>query len=340
MSPTVLGVSSTMGPSGAGQRANCVGFYLGTFDGDDGGPFALSITDDGSLASAFVRPDSLDVDLSDVGSVAGIADEIGLVLGEDVMIGASGVEISPNALEVDADGVRLGILEVKLASDGTVDEGGAIEGSDRVTGNFAWDTCTGSGEWTDGTSSGVWRVALAAAALSVDVEACDEGIFVGVRSDYGDLAVDFNAFCLSRSVRDLPVVSETDDVEVKGNDEVSVYTLNATVLFDFGSDALTTDATATLDEVAAAIVEEGVSGPMITVIGHTDSIGSAEFNLDLSKRRAETVRSALADRLPGATMEAFGLGETSPIAPNGNPDGTDNPEGRRHNRRVEIIVTG
>ena len=326
--------------STAGQRADCVGFYLGTFGGDNAGPYALSITDDGSLASAFVRPDSLDVDLSDVGSLGDILDEVGLVLGEDITVGLTGVQISPSALEVSADGVRLGILEVRLASEGSVDENGSISGTEKVSGSFAWDTCAGSGTWNDDGDTGTWQVALAAAGLTVDVEACDEGIFVGVKSDFGDIDIDLDAFCLSQSVRDLPPKPGTDDIEIKGNEDVSVYTLNATVLFEFGSNALTADATSTLDEAAAAILSEAVDGAMVTVIGHTDSIGPSEFNFDLSARRAEAVRAALAERLTDATIEAFGLGESSPIASNGNPDGTDNPDGRRQNRRVEIIVTG
>ena len=60
----------------------------------------------------------------------------------------------------------------------------------------------------------------------------------------------------------------------------------------------------------------------------------------LSERRAEAVRAGLAERLPDATSTAVGLGETNPKAPNANPDGTDNPDGRRQNRRVEIFVSG
>ena len=112
------------------------------------------------------------------------------------------------------------------------------------------------------------------------------------------------------------------------------------MLFEFGSANLTTEAADTLDTVAAAITQQGVDQPTVKVIGHTDSIGSAESNLELSKRRAEAVRAGLAERLSEAVLTASGLGETNPKGPNANPDGTDNPDGRRQNRRVEIFVTG
>ena len=57
----------------------------------------------------------------------------------------------------------------------------------------------------------------------------------------------------------------------------------------------------------------------------------------LSVRRAEAVHAALADRLGSDfTFEVDGFGETQPVAPNTHDDGSDNPEGRALNRRVEI----
>ena len=73
--------------------------------------------------------------------------------------------------------------------------------------------------------------------------------------------------------------------------------------------------------------------------GHTDSKGSSEANLALSKKRAESVRNWLVNEKGiSATITTEGLGETRPVAPNRNPDGTDNPEGRQKNRRVTITV--
>ena len=70
--------------------------------------------------------------------------------------------------------------------------------------------------------------------------------------------------------------------------------------------------------------------------GHTDSMGSATTNLQLSQRRAESVRQNLIDHF-GIAQErlvAKGFGETRPIASN------ETPEGRRKNRRVSVILLG
>jgi outer membrane protein OmpA-like peptidoglycan-associated protein len=71
----------------------------------------------------------------------------------------------------------------------------------------------------------------------------------------------------------------------------------------------------------------------LTVEGYTDSQGSVNFNLDLSQRRADAVRSYLVERgYQGDLIQAHGLGKGNPIADNGSA------EGRANNRRVEIII--
>jgi outer membrane protein OmpA-like peptidoglycan-associated protein len=75
----------------------------------------------------------------------------------------------------------------------------------------------------------------------------------------------------------------------------------------------------------------------VTVTGHSDGRGDPAYNLDLSQRRAEAVRAALAEQLgAGFAFEVAGRGEDEPVAPNENADGSDNPEGRALNRRVVI----
>lgn len=88
---------------------------------------------------------------------------------------------------------------------------------------------------------------------------------------------------------------------------------------------------AMLDRIAIAIEEP--PSTEITILGHTDSLGSETFNLQLSIRRAEAVMEYLRARgLPLTRMSADGHGEAEPIA-----DNRDEP-GRALNRRVEIIV--
>lgn len=77
----------------------------------------------------------------------------------------------------------------------------------------------------------------------------------------------------------------------------------------------------------------------IEISGHTDSKGSDEYNMKLSKKRAIAVRKYLIKNgVSPERITAVGKGETMPIARNVNPDGTDNPEGRQLNRRIELKV--
>ena len=114
----------------------------------------------------------------------------------------------------------------------------------------------------------------------------------------------------------------------------------ADALFDFDKAELRKDAEGTLEAAIPQIrqvTEEGKHPARVE--GHTDGKGSEAYNLRLSKARARSVRDWLVSRkvLPSAT-EIEGFGKSMPVAPNKFDDGSDNPEGRRKNRRVEIIV--
>ncbi len=85
-----------------------------------------------------------------------------------------------------------------------------------------------------------------------------------------------------------------------------------------------------LDEVAVALL---TNGRPVSIEGYTDSKGSQSRNIDLSQRRAESVRSYLITRgLPADRVVAKGMGPDRPIADNTSA------EGRANNRRVEIVV--
>jgi OOP family OmpA-OmpF porin len=110
------------------------------------------------------------------------------------------------------------------------------------------------------------------------------------------------------------------------------------VNFDFDKSKLRPDAV----EILGQAVEVLKKYPQmrVEVAGHTDSIGSDAYNQKLSQRRAKAVYEYLtsngvdASRLVGPN----GYGKTRPIAPNTNPDGSDNPQGRAQNRRTELNV--
>jgi len=87
-----------------------------------------------------------------------------------------------------------------------------------------------------------------------------------------------------------------------------------------------------LNDVAAALAAQPALN--VEIQGHTDSIGSAAYNLNLSQRRADSVRSYLVDKgVSAAALTAKGYGKTQPIASN------DTAEGRAQNRRVAFAVT-
>lgn len=93
-----------------------------------------------------------------------------------------------------------------------------------------------------------------------------------------------------------------------------------------------------LNEVAAFMVKN--KDYKIEITGHTDAKGSDDYNTNLSKQRASTVADYLAVRgVSRARMITSYKGESMPLAPNENTDGSDNPEGRGKNRRVELKLS-
>lgn len=110
------------------------------------------------------------------------------------------------------------------------------------------------------------------------------------------------------------------------------------VNFDFDRDQLRSDAVVILDE-AIEILRRNPD-LRVEVAGHTDSIGSEGYNQGLSERRAEAVYNYMTARgIDASRLEGpVGYGESRPIAPNVNEDGSDNPDGRARNRRTELNV--
>ena len=110
------------------------------------------------------------------------------------------------------------------------------------------------------------------------------------------------------------------------------------VTFEFDSAQLTAQAEHRLDNVHDALV----ASPEVDfrIEGYTDSIGAAAYNQKLSEERAHSVSDYLTSHGIASTRitDVIGYGEENPVAPNTNPDGTDNPEGRAKNRRVELHV--
>lgn len=112
--------------------------------------------------------------------------------------------------------------------------------------------------------------------------------------------------------------------------------VNADLLFDFDKAVLRPQARPALDLVAKLVAERGKP---VTIEGHTDTKGAESYNQALSERRAIAVEGALLDRLAHAPpLSVRGFGELRPVAPNELLDGTDDPDGRQKNRRVEVVI--
>ncbi len=109
------------------------------------------------------------------------------------------------------------------------------------------------------------------------------------------------------------------------------------IAFDEGGDTLTDAARRALDELATNPLVQ--AGGALTVRGHSDTRGSDRVNLRSSRKRAEAVRDYLvAKGIAPDRLTVIALGETTPLVPNAHPDGSDDPEARKKNRRVEVHV--
>ena len=105
------------------------------------------------------------------------------------------------------------------------------------------------------------------------------------------------------------------------------------VLFNLNSASLKTDARERLAKVAGILI--AYPDIRVEVDGYTDNTGSMDYNQQLSQQRADTVRQYLVQQgVPSDSVDSKGLGPSDPIASN------DNPEGRRQNRRVNLVVSG
>ena len=110
------------------------------------------------------------------------------------------------------------------------------------------------------------------------------------------------------------------------------------ILFDFDKAEIRPSAAEVLRKVADLIRTRATR--QVRIEGYTDSKGEVGYNKRLSMRRAEAVGRWLhhKDGLDTVHFTELGYGATNPMAPNNHPDGSDNPEGRQRNRRVELVI--
>jgi outer membrane protein OmpA-like peptidoglycan-associated protein len=128
------------------------------------------------------------------------------------------------------------------------------------------------------------------------------------------------------------------DLQMKETDTEIRIELAADVLFDFDKADLRSDARNALKQVADVIREKAKG--TVRIEGHTDAKGSDAYNQKLSQRRANSVRDWLVknEGLKNVRFSTAGFGAKKPAVSNTKADGSDDPEGRQKNRRVEIVI--
>lgn len=127
------------------------------------------------------------------------------------------------------------------------------------------------------------------------------------------------------------IASKLADLGFEKTDEGYVLNLPGPLLFETGSDVLNEGAKTRLATLASDLRQLEIK--KLRLFGHTDNVGSADFNRALSTRRAEAVAQAISQHgFAQDSLERRGLGFDRPLASN------DTPEGRAKNRRVAIIV--
>ncbi len=141
------------------------------------------------------------------------------------------------------------------------------------------------------------------------------------------------------SERRAKIALERLGLAAKDEPRGTVITLPGASMFATNKAEILPEAKQRLTEIADAVKQVVAEAPQemgrkILLVGYTDSTGSDERNMELSRKRAEAVRTFFSQHgLDAANMVSEGRGEAEPIASN------ETPEGRAENRRVEIVIT-
>ena len=154
-----------------------------------------------------------------------------------------------------------------------------------------------------------------------------------VGAGIGGAAGGYVGYRMDEQIRQLEEVTAGSGVDVTQTPNGDGILVNLPdVTFAVDSTNISPAMRQTLDGVAQSMINYPNS--LIDVMGHTDSTGSDAYNLDLSRRRADSVANYLVSRgVAGARVERIGYGEQYPIADNTSESG------RQQNRRVEIRIT-
>lgn len=135
------------------------------------------------------------------------------------------------------------------------------------------------------------------------------------------------------------LAGKVEDLQIKETDLEIRIELAADVLFDFDKADIRPDAQNALKQ-AGGIIRDRAKGT-VRIEGHTDSKGSETYNQKLSDRRANSVKDWFVKKegLKNVSFTTAGFGAKKPVVSNAKPDGSDDPDGRQKNRRVEIVIS-
>lgn len=165
-----------------------------------------------------------------------------------------------------------------------------------------------------------------------NLEAGNDYYFVVKKPDYLGSSGELNIANLNTSQ------SIIQDMHLAKRPKDPIHIPNITYEFDRAN--MTNESKITLDTTVFVLMQLNPE-LIIEIQAHTDSKGSDSYNLKLSQKRAESVVNYLISKgIPAKRLMAKGYGETKPIAPNTNKDGSDNPNGRAQNRRTDFKIIG
>jgi len=169
---------------------------------------------------------------------------------------------------------------------------------------------------------------------SLDLTYPSEALVVGaVRTGGNNADLTGGAVDLKSQVVDL--VAKGVDIKETAN-EIKINLLGD-ILFDFDKADIRSVAEPTLADIAKLIQSRPKA--KVVIDGYTDSKGSDSYNAKLSDRRAASVKTWFGKHGVNVSgMQTHGWGAKKPVAPNTKPDGSDDPDGRQKNRRVEITI--
>ena len=126
-------------------------------------------------------------------------------------------------------------------------------------------------------------------------------------------------------------LAAVEAASIQREQDILAITLKSDFSFDFDSAIIKPGAEDEIARIAAVLIKYPQTN--ISIEGHTDSKGAEEYNMDLSKSRAEAVKVSLIGRgLTSSRLQTIGFGESKPVATN------DTEAGRQQNRRVRIVI--